>query len=72
MPSLVPQSGRLGLGVSILSYAGSVTLGVVSDAVLIPDTEKISGWLADELAELRAALTLGPAPGAAGHGGTGT
>jgi diacylglycerol O-acyltransferase / wax synthase len=33
----VPQSGRLGLGVSILSYAGQVRLGVASDAGLIPD-----------------------------------
>ncbi|MEO7910470.1 MAG: wax ester/triacylglycerol synthase family O-acyltransferase [Roseiflexaceae bacterium] len=33
----VPQSGRLGLGVSILSYAGQVRLGVATDAGLIPD-----------------------------------
>jgi hypothetical protein len=37
----VPQSGRLGLGVSILSYAGGVSLGVATDAGLIPDPEKI-------------------------------
>jgi len=33
----VPQSARLGLGVSILSYAGQVRLGVATDAGLVPD-----------------------------------
>ncbi len=37
----VPQSGRLGLGVSILSYAGGVSLGVATDAGLVPDPEAI-------------------------------
>lgn len=37
----VPQSGRLGMGVSILSYAGNVTLGVATDAGLVPDPEQI-------------------------------
>ncbi len=37
----VPQSGRLGLGVSILSYAGGVSLGVATDAGLVPDPERI-------------------------------
>jgi diacylglycerol O-acyltransferase / wax synthase len=32
----VPQSGRLGLGVSVLSYAEEVRLGVTTDATLIP------------------------------------
>ena len=38
----VPQAGRLGLGVSILSYAGSVRLGVATDAKLVPDPERIT------------------------------
>jgi len=33
----VPQSARLGLGVSILSYAGQVRLGVATDVGLVPD-----------------------------------
>ena len=37
----VPQSGRLGLGVSILSYAGEVLVGIASDAGLIPDPQTI-------------------------------
>lgn len=37
----VPQSGHLGLGVSIISYAGGVMLGVATDAALVPDPERI-------------------------------
>jgi WS/DGAT/MGAT family acyltransferase len=37
----VPQSGRLGLGVSILSYARQVWLGVATDEGLVPDPETI-------------------------------
>lgn len=37
----VPQSGRLGMGISILSYAGNVYLGLATDAALIPDPEAI-------------------------------
>lgn len=33
----VPQSGKLGLGMSLMSYAGEIRLGVTSDAHLIPD-----------------------------------
>jgi len=37
----VPQAGRLGLGVSIFSYAGAARMGVGTDAGLIPDPEHI-------------------------------
>jgi diacylglycerol O-acyltransferase / wax synthase len=37
----VPQSGRVGMGISICSYAGRVRLGVGTDAGLIPDPEVI-------------------------------
>jgi hypothetical protein len=48
----VPQSGRLGLGVSILSYAGEVMVGVVSDAGLVPDPQRIVAGFEAELALL--------------------
>jgi diacylglycerol O-acyltransferase len=35
----VPQSGGIGLGISILSYAGEVTFGVVSDVKRVPDPD---------------------------------
>jgi diacylglycerol O-acyltransferase / wax synthase len=44
----VPCAGRLGLGLSVLSYAGEVWLGVQTDAGLIPDPERIlDGFLAE-------------------------
>jgi WS/DGAT/MGAT family acyltransferase len=56
----VPQSGRLGLGVSILSYAGSVRVGVATDAALAPDPECIVEAYAGALEELRAAAASRP------------
>ena len=37
----VPQSGRLGLGISILSYAGNVYVGIATDAGLVPEPDEI-------------------------------
>ena len=37
----VPQTGRLGLGISILSYAGNIFVGVATDAGLVPDPDEI-------------------------------
>lgn len=45
----VPQSARLGLGVSILSYAGQVRLGVASDAGLVPDPAAVVRSFQDEM-----------------------
>jgi diacylglycerol O-acyltransferase / wax synthase len=50
----VPQSGRVGLGISIFSYAGHVRLGLASDTGLVPDPERIIQGFHQELAELRA------------------
>ncbi|MCK5428963.1 MAG: DUF1298 domain-containing protein, partial [Anaerolineales bacterium] len=49
----VPQSGSLGLGVSIVSYFGKVWLGVATDQGLVPDPERIIGYFVDELMEMR-------------------
>jgi WS/DGAT/MGAT family acyltransferase len=37
----VPQSGGLGMGISLISYNGSVMIGVTTDEGLIPDPERI-------------------------------
>jgi hypothetical protein len=37
----VPQSGDIGLGVSILSYGGGVQFGVITDTTLCPDPQAI-------------------------------
>jgi diacylglycerol O-acyltransferase len=50
----VPQSGRVGLGISIFSYAGHVRMGLGSDTGLIPDPERIVEGFHAELEELRA------------------
>src|SRR5439155_17539610 len=49
----VPQSGRLGLGISILSYAGGVMLGVATDEGLVPDPERIVDGFEKEFKQLR-------------------
>jgi len=48
----VPQSGRVGLGVSILSYDGAVRLGVGTDAGLVPDPQTIVAGFHEEFDEL--------------------
>jgi WS/DGAT/MGAT family acyltransferase len=53
----VPQSGTVGLGVSILSYAGGVQFGVITDGSLCPDPQKIIDGFAPEFAKL-SLLTL--------------
>lgn len=37
----VPQSGDIGVGVSILSYAGGVQFGLITDDTLCPDPDQI-------------------------------
>jgi diacylglycerol O-acyltransferase len=48
----VPQSGDIGLGVSILSYGGGVQFGVITDTVLCPDPQKIIDEFEPEFAKL--------------------
>jgi WS/DGAT/MGAT family acyltransferase len=48
----VPQSGRLAVGVSLVSYAGEVVLGVMTDAALVPDPQAIVTGFEEELAAL--------------------
>ncbi|MGD8464042.1 MAG: WSD1 family O-acyltransferase, partial [Anaerolineae bacterium] len=51
----VPVTGRMAVGVSIVSYAGEVRLGVLADAGVVPDPEAI---LAGFHVEFRALLAL--------------
>src|SRR5579872_4920884 len=51
----VPQSGRLGIGISIISYDGGVMLGVATDARLVPDPERIVEAFKVEFEAMRAA-----------------
>lgn len=53
----VPQTGSVGLGVSILSYGGGVQFGVITDTVLCPEPQRIIDAFAPEF-ETLAMLTL--------------
>jgi len=48
----VPQSGDIGLGVSILSYGGGVQFGVITDTAMCPDPQKIIDEFEPEFAKL--------------------
>jgi diacylglycerol O-acyltransferase / wax synthase len=47
-----PVSGNVAMSVSIFSYAGSVTIGVMTDAGLVPDPQTIVAAFTEELATL--------------------
>ncbi len=48
----VPQSGDVGLGVSILSYGGGVQFGVITDSALCPEPQRIIDEFLPEFARL--------------------
>jgi WS/DGAT/MGAT family acyltransferase len=59
----VPCAGRLGLGISILSYAGQVWLGIATDARVIPDPHGILDGFYAEVDALRQLLApIAPEP----------
>ena len=56
----VPQSGDIGMGVSILSYAGKVQFGLVTDAALTPDPEAIVSRFTEEFEQYLYYVLLDP------------
>jgi hypothetical protein len=56
----VPQSGGIGLGVSILSYDGHIQFGLISDAGLVPDPDRIVARFADEFDKLMWLTLMSP------------
>jgi diacylglycerol O-acyltransferase len=42
----------LGLNITVMSYNGSVDVGIVADRDVMPDVGSMTGWLADELEAL--------------------
>jgi diacylglycerol O-acyltransferase / wax synthase len=58
----VPQSGHMGLGISILSYAGGVMLGIATDAGLVPDPERIVDGFKVEFEALQTAAARAGKP----------
>ena len=63
-----PQAAGIGIGVSLLSYAGHVTVGISADTALVPDPQQLidafhaelAGMLGHEAALLRAATRRRP------------
>lgn len=56
----VPQSGDVGMGVSVFSYRGGVQFGLMTDAVLCPDPQQIIAGFAPEFDRLVCLLALLP------------
>jgi WS/DGAT/MGAT family acyltransferase len=55
----VPQSGSIGVGVSILSYAGQVFFGLIADRACIAEPSQVVARLAPEFERLLLAATVG-------------
>ena len=58
----VPQSGDIGMGVSILSYDGAVQFGLITDRGLVPDPERVIAQFAPEFEKLVLTTLLSPWP----------
>ena len=65
MMGWVPVTGPLGLGLSIVSYAGQLSVGLASDAHLVPDHDRLLALLDNEVGALHtpAASSSPPEPG---------
>jgi len=57
----VPQSGSIGIGVSMLSYNGRVQFGVIADKQLIPKPATLTAQMASEFDRLVYLVLLGGA-----------
>jgi len=56
----VPQSGDIGLGISILSYADQVQFGLIADYKRVPDPALVTARFQVEFEKLVLSLLLGP------------
>jgi hypothetical protein len=56
----VPQSGGIGMGISILSYDGRIQFGLITDAGLVPDPHRIVERFGDEFDKLMWLALMSP------------
>jgi WS/DGAT/MGAT family acyltransferase len=56
----VPQSGGIGMGLSILSYDGRIQFGVITDAGLVPDPGRLVSRFHDEFDRLMWLTLMSP------------
>ena len=61
----VPQSGDIGLGISVLSYGGGVQFGVMADTRLCPEPQAIIDRFAPEFDKLALLMLMLPWEGEA-------
>lgn len=59
----VPQSGSIGVGISIFSYAGLVNIGLITDRGLAPDPETIIAAFQTEFENLLSLARVRAGPG---------
>ncbi len=56
----VPQSGGIGMGLSILTYNGRVQFGLITDTRLVPDPKTIIDQFGEEFEKLVMLTLMGP------------
>ncbi|MGA8054250.1 MAG: wax ester/triacylglycerol synthase family O-acyltransferase [Burkholderiales bacterium] len=56
----VPQSGNIGMGVSILSYNGGVQFAVITDKKLVPDPDRLIAGFRPEFEKLLLTVLMEP------------
>jgi diacylglycerol O-acyltransferase len=56
----VPQSGGIGMGLSILTYNGKVQFGLITDQGLVPDPVNVINKFAEEFEKLVMLTLMGP------------
>jgi WS/DGAT/MGAT family acyltransferase len=56
----VPQSGGIGMGLSILTYNGKVQFGLITDSGLVPDPHNVIDRFAEEFEKLVMLTLMGP------------
>ncbi|MGO9984743.1 MAG: wax ester/triacylglycerol synthase family O-acyltransferase [Rhodomicrobium sp.] len=65
----VPQSGDIGMGVSILSFNNMVQFGLITDAALVPDPEAIVAHFQPQFEQLLYHVLMEPWEGDGEHSG---
>jgi hypothetical protein len=56
----VPQSGGIGMGLSILTYNAKVQFGLITDSGLVPDPDTVINKFRDEFEKLVMLTLMGP------------
>ena len=51
----VPQRARVGIGVSVLSYDGTLRLGIIADTAVVPEPDRLVAAFIEELEALESA-----------------